>query len=119
MMGGKNPPEGDMLPHHIVKIKLETESRLYYESFSRLVTENSNILGVCHGAHGHHIWKTWVKLIRLTRRKISGLRIVYLDLLDVTSSGGVYNHLITLLITSHEPVNSSGSSSAPSWRKPF
>jgi hypothetical protein len=34
--------------------------------------------------------------------------------------GGVYNHLlITLPITSHEPATSSGSSSAPSWRKPL
>jgi hypothetical protein len=30
-----------------------------------------------------------------------------------------YNHLITLLIASHEPTTSSGSSSGPSWRKPL
>jgi hypothetical protein len=53
----------------------------------------------------------------LTRRIICGLRIFYLDLLDLHRRS--LQSLITLRITSHEPATSSGSSSAPCWRKPL
>jgi hypothetical protein len=40
-----------------------------------------------------------------------------LDLLDTRQAE--LQSLITLLIASHEPTTSSGSSSVPSWRKPL
>jgi hypothetical protein len=41
-----------------------------------------------------------------------------LDLLDIRQAEFLQS-LITLLITSHEPATSSGSSSVPNWRKPL
>jgi hypothetical protein len=54
----------------------------------------------------------------LTRRVIyCGLRISVSRFIGYYIKRS-YNHLITLPITSHEPAASSGSSSAPNWRKP-
>jgi hypothetical protein len=53
----------------------------------------------------------------LTRRIIHGLRILYLDLLDVHQAE--LQSLITFPITSHKSVTSSGSSFVLNWRKLF
>lgn len=64
MVGGESPRQrGGTLPHHVIKIKLGTQSRLYYESVGRFVMGSRKILGVRHGAHRHHVGKLWVKLI--------------------------------------------------------
>jgi hypothetical protein len=53
----------------------------------------------------------------LTRRIISGLRILYLDLLDIHQAE--LQLVITFPNTSHKPVSSSGSSFVSNWRKLF
>jgi hypothetical protein len=67
----------------------------------------------------HPILSTYyiVMCYLLTRRIICGLRILYLDLLDIHQAE--LQSLITFPITSHEPATSSGSSFVLNWRKLF
>jgi hypothetical protein len=62
-------------------------------------------------------WASYCDVLPVnTSNNYVGCGFLYLDLLDITS-GGVT--VITLPITSREQATSSGSSSAPSWRKPL